>query len=298
MNTNHGSHDFTHGAKVWNTDYALPKPLDNEQLRRFAPSIFAEAPHASRSDRYRFVPTIAVVEALRSEGFVPVRAQENWVRDRSKVGYALHTLRFRTVSTSLAKDFFVGDSICEITLTNSHDGSSGYAIEAGLFRFACSNALLVSDSVIGRISVKHFGRVIDEALEGTFRLVHEVPKVVNAVERFRAIELTPAERTGFARGALELRWPTEKEPGQPERVVAPIRPEKLLEARRFDDQGTDLWKTMNVVQEHLTKGGDRSWTPGMRRRTTRAIKSINEDQRLNRALWAFTEEVAKQKKAA
>ena len=297
------THDFTKGAQVHNLAYAQPRALGDEELRRFAPSIFAEAAHERMSNRYGFIPTINVINALRDEGFVPVRAQENWVRDGANAGFAKHTLRFRAITEGLAKAFFVGDSVFEIALTNSHNGSSGYSIEAALFRFACSNGLLISDSTVGRISVRHSKNLVREAIEGTFRIVDEAPKVIDAVARFRRIELNDRERLAFARGALELRWPTaEVDAGNPEVIsgvrTAPIAEQDLLRAKRYDDQGKNLWATLNVVQEHLTKGGDRGRATTGRRLTTRGIKAISEDQRVNRALWAYAEAIAERKEAA
>jgi len=36
-----------------------------------APSIFADAPHESRSERYSYIPTASVLQGLRGEGFEP-----------------------------------------------------------------------------------------------------------------------------------------------------------------------------------------------------------------------------------
>lgn len=295
MNT--PGHDFTKGARVRNLAYATPRALDDEQLRRFAPSVFAEAPHERMSERYGFVPTISVVNALRQEGFVPVRAQENWVRNESNKGFARHALRFRAISEDTARAFYVGDAVFEIALTNSHDGSTGYQLDAALFKFACSNGLLIADSTVERIAVRHTKRLVEDAIEATFRIVAEAPKVIQAIDRFKKVELTDRERVAFARGALELRWPTQTGDGQPARETAPIAEDVLLRPKRFEDQGNDLWDTLNVVQEHLTKGGDRGRATTGRRLTTRGIKSISEDQRVNRALWAYAEAVAERKAA-
>src|SRR5260370_7006791 len=46
-------------------------PLSDDQIRRVAPSIFADAPHESRSERYSYIPTAAVLTELRKEGFQP-----------------------------------------------------------------------------------------------------------------------------------------------------------------------------------------------------------------------------------
>jgi hypothetical protein len=45
--------------------------LSNDQLHRSAPSIFAATPWPRMSGRYRFVPTIEVVDLLRDRGFAP-----------------------------------------------------------------------------------------------------------------------------------------------------------------------------------------------------------------------------------
>ena len=46
-------------------------PLSDAQIRTVAPSIFAEAPHESRSQRYAYIPTATILTALRKEGFSP-----------------------------------------------------------------------------------------------------------------------------------------------------------------------------------------------------------------------------------
>jgi hypothetical protein len=47
-----------------------------------------------------------------------------------------------------------------------------------------------------------------------------------------------------------------------------------------------------VVQEHLLRGGDKGRAATGRRITTRPVKSVGEDIRLNRALWTLTEKLA------
>src|SRR3954471_4469210 len=69
--------------------------LSNDQLHRSAPSIFAPTPWHRMSDRYRFVPTIEVVDMLRDRGFMPVRAQQSRSRIEGKGAFTKHLLRFR-----------------------------------------------------------------------------------------------------------------------------------------------------------------------------------------------------------
>ena len=42
-------------------------PLSDEQIRTVAPSIFADTPHESRSERYSYIPTAAVLTELRKD---------------------------------------------------------------------------------------------------------------------------------------------------------------------------------------------------------------------------------------
>jgi hypothetical protein len=71
-----------------------------------------------------------------------------------------------------------------------------------------------------------------------------------------------------------------------------ITPAQLLAPRRPQDRKADLWTTASVVQEHLLRGGDRGRAAIGRRTTIRPVRSVGEDLRLNRALWALAERMA------
>jgi hypothetical protein len=70
-------------------------------------------------------------------------------------------------------------------------------------------------------------------------------------------------------------------------------------ARRGDDTGSDLWTTLNRVQENSIRGGLRGVTRdanGRRQvRRTREVTGIDQDVKLNRALWTLAEEMRKLK---
>ena len=55
--------------------------LTDDEVRQRAPSVFAEAPHETRSQRYAYIPTVSVLTALRKEGFQPVFAAQSKTRD-------------------------------------------------------------------------------------------------------------------------------------------------------------------------------------------------------------------------
>jgi hypothetical protein len=68
---------FASHSPALRSDY----PLSDDQIRRVAPSIFADAPHQSRSERYAYIPTATVLTELRKEGFQPFMVCQTRVRN-------------------------------------------------------------------------------------------------------------------------------------------------------------------------------------------------------------------------
>lgn len=254
-------------------------PLTDDQMRRVAPSIFAAEAHESRSHRYTFIPTIDVLNALRKEGFQPFMVTQARTRIPGKQDFTKHMIRLRNMSGFHAQ---VGQEVNEIVLLNSHDGSSSYQMMPGVFRVVCTNGL-VSGRSHDDIRVRHGGDVIDNVIEGAFRVVEDFERIADQRDSMKALSLNEGERGAFANAALSLKYDTEAGP-------APVTESQILRARRMDDAKLDMWSTLNVVQENMIKGGLRGRTG-----KTREVKGIDQDVKLNRALWALAEEMRKLK---
>jgi len=273
---------------MFNQSFIQPaRPLSLAEVRLAAPSIFAEAPHSKLSGRYTLIPTGRVLEALEHEGFVPTRVMQARVRDGSGIGYAKHLVRLRH-RDQLGRPAAVDAIVPEVVLLNSHDGSSSYQLHAGLYRFVCGNGMVVADGCIGSLSIRHTGDVVDEVINGVYEIVQETPRLIERVGEYRGTRVGDREALALANAALELKY----EQGQ-----APIAPEQLIAPRRAEDHGTDLWSRINVVQENLLRGGLRGRSASGRRMRTRAVASVHDDVRLNKALWKLAEEFARLKQA-
>ena len=257
------------------------QPLSNDQIMRVAPSIFAEEAHESRSARYSVIPTIHVLNKLRAEGFEPFSVAQSRTRDEDKRGHAKHMLRLRHVS---AMNSQVGEEFNEIVLTNSHDGSSSYQMCSGVYRLVCSNGLTVGTNN-QEIRVRHSGDVVDNVIEGAFRVLEEFDVVKEQTASMKGITLDQDEREVFARAALQLRYEEDEK--------APIVESQILRPRRTADQKLDLWTTFNTVQENMIKGGLRGRNASGATVRTRAITGLDQDKKLNRALWTLAEEMKK-----
>ena len=251
-------------------------PLTDDQIYRVAPSIFADAPHESRSQRYAYIPTAAVLAELRKEGFQPFMVCQTRVRDEGKREHTKHMLRLRHASQ------INGAEANEIVLLNSHDGTSSYQMLAGMFRFVCSNGLVCGDTVAD-VRVPHKGDVAGSVIEGAFEVLSGFERVKESRDLMRAITLDEGEAEVFARSALALKYdPTDNKP-------APITESQILMPRRFDDRRPDLWSVFNRTQENLTKGGLHGRSANGRRQQTRPVQGIDSDVRLNRALWMLAD---------
>lgn len=271
------------------------RPLSNDQLFRAAPSIFATQARDDRSEKYRFVPTIEVLDALRSEGFHPVQATESRTLDQSNRPFVKHHIRLRRESDLGIRLTSFDTVLPEIALTNSHNGTSSFILDAALHRLVCSNGLVVADSQ-GALRYQHSGSsdLAGRVLEGAYSIVADFPKIADRVQEFRGIQPGEALRLALAKSALPLRFDPDEVTGE-----YPVKPEQLLQGKRYQDRtSTDLFTTFNVVQENLIRGGINLGRKNGRRVTTRKVSSVDRDLRLNRSLWTLTEELAKIAKAA
>lgn len=269
---------------------AINRPLvamDDDAIRRAAPSAFADSAHESRSARYAYIPTHKVIHAMRAEGFQCVGAMQS----RSRLGrheHTKHMLRFaRPGDGGMIR---VGDSIPQVALVNSHDGSSAYSLMAGLHRLVCSNGLLVAEGTVESVKVQHTGDIVGRVIEGSYTVIDGANRAAEVSQQWGAIQLSDSEAEAFANSAALLRWDGDKAP--------PVDTRALLRPRRAEDQSNDLWTVFNRTQESLVRGGQRGRQSNGRRFTVRPVAAIDGNVKLNRALWSLGEEMAKLKAAA
>jgi len=135
--------------------------------------------------------------------------------------------------------------VLEIVLTNANNGQSGYHIDAGVFKLACLNGLVVKSKDWGGVSIRHTGDPRMMVVEGTYQVIANAKKAMDAPAKWSKMLLSDARRLLFAQEAHKLRF------GDDHRIT----PEQLLIHRRPADEGRDLWSIFNVVQENCVTGG-------------------------------------------
>lgn len=257
-------------------------PLTEDQLRRVAPSIFAEQAHDSRSQRYTYIPTSSVLDGLRREGFEPFMVAQTRVRDDSRRAHTKHMLRLRHRSQTVALD------TNEIIMVNSHDGSSAFQLLAGTYRLVCKNGM-VCFRTDQDIKIPHKGSVGERVVSSAYEVLDGFTRVVEEREAMQALTLNHGEQSAFARAALELRF--DMDDGK----AAPVSEAQVLAVRRSEDRADDLWTVTNRVQEALVRGGIDGRLANGRRAATRAVQGIDQNVKLNRALWVLATEMRRMK---
>jgi hypothetical protein len=282
-------HSFTAGTP----QNRQQEPLTLEQIAERAPSALATRPYAEMSSRYSFVPTVNIIEGMMKSGFMPFSAVQSLTRVEGKQPFAKHMIRFR--HQDAAQSLVVGDTIPEICLINSHNGECTFKLIAGLYRLACSNGLMVAEAEIMSIIVRHTGRILQDVVDGSHRLIEDAGRTLGTVQKWGQLQLTDGERGAFAESAHTLRFADSEG-----KIATPITPAQLLAPRRYADQGKDLWTTFNVLQENTLKGGlsgiqRNAEGRRVRRVSSREIKGIDQGTQLNRALWQLGQKMAELK---
>jgi hypothetical protein len=256
--------------------------LTKEQIQSKAGSVFTTHGSQNTSEKYTHIPTAKVVEDMELLGWGVVDAKE--VKARKGIGFQKHLLVFRNNDLQITSEN--GDTVWpQILLTNSHDGKNAFTFTAGLFRLICENGLVVSTQQFEKMKIRHMGYSFEE-LQVTIRsMVEKLPLTVEALNKFKSVELGQEQALEFAKKAITTRFSEE------EIESVNIDFEELLRPTRKEDEGQDLWSVYNVVQEKIIHGMF-NYSSGVKVRKARKIKNFEQDMKINEQLFEMAMEYA------
>jgi len=257
-------------------------PLTLAQIATQAPAVVEQNSHPRVSERYVHVPTTVLISDMEKLGWNVTAVDQQFGKDRERNKFAKHMVVFRNEEIVLKTED--GETVYpQILITNSHNGMGAFKFNAGLFRVACSNGLVVSTENFGSLTIRHRGYSFEELSETLTRMVNELPATVEVLNRFRQVELTEEQKIEFALGALGIRFGKEG---------AVVEPSKVLKPTRQADAGNSLWAVYNVIQERMIQGGFDYKTESGRNKTARRVKSFSRDLQVNQELFALAEAYA------
>ena len=255
--------------------------ISRDNLRQIVPAAFALGPSDNVSDRYRFISTEKLIDQMGERGWAPVGGMQKRSRKPENRMSQTHVVIFEKLGQALSK---VGGLIGRVYLFNDHMGRAARKLLAGFLRLVCLNGL-VADTGIASFNDRrvHTGTAnvgLDAALDAATTRLEDAQ---GQIEQWQGIHLGALDQAQFAREALKLR-----NPDATKVITSPI-----LERRREEDYGDDLWTTFNVVQENLVQGGSLGvFHP---RRRLRRITGVDSNQQINQGLWALATRFAAEK---
>jgi hypothetical protein len=260
------------------------RPLSLDAIQQYTPAVFANEPHESRGPRYMYVPTIEPLQRMLENGWGVWEARQQRSRDSTKDPYTKHMLRLRKL-----EDFektAVGDGVAEVVLINAHDGSAAYYLNAGYFRFICSNGMMAGKSLAGfKVIHSKSSSTSLEVLEAGERVITEkFPIMMEQRERMTSVLLESTQQEGLAERALRLRYGPS---------VAPFPATDLLHCRRPEDEKPTVWNILNRIQENVLSGGWETRSAYLGRRSAvRPVERVTAVATINAGLWDAALELA------
>ncbi len=171
---------FGRGAVV--LEASNGRPLDLPTIAARCPAVLAEDAHSSRSDKYTFISTLKVLQALATEGFHPHSIMQGGTKFEDKRGYTKHMVRLRQNSA-------VGRSgtVYEICLLGSHDGTTTWQAFGGFFRAICKNGTIWFDEGAVKIAIPHKGNIIPQVIDAAHRVLGQSQNAYGSIDNLRSI---------------------------------------------------------------------------------------------------------------
>lgn len=236
--------------------------------------ILNQESHLSMSEKYSHIKTSDVLKELETSGWRIRDIQAARVVKKSKEGFQKHIVRL----TNPDLRFNRKDIVPELVVVNSYDSTSSLQILLGVYRLVCSNGLL-SGTTFDAYRMKHVGDIETRYKSRIADLVASIPRLESDINRMSLVLLSDSQQVEFAEKAIVdiLGKSTEK-----------IDPRRLLIARRFDDQGPDVFTVYNRIQENVIHGLFRNG---------RRITSASRNVKINRELWDLAQTFTERKVA-
>jgi len=248
---------------------------DINAVKERAPALFATSAHPRMSERYSFTNTYDIVLQMHNRGFRVVSVSGGTSK------YKKLMVRMRNANYNSDQLTFAPEAV----LLDAHDGTSRLKLLLGAIKYACMNGVIAGDITYAR-SYMHYAK----DLMAQIRLdmddldVHS-NKLIQRINRMRVYETTYIGRVLLADTAIKERYGDKRDGG----FVADVR-QQVLDVRRPEDEATDLFTAMNVVQENILRGGG-YYTNNNRVQRMRAITQVDRNVHINQALWQCAEDI-------
>ena len=228
--------------------------LNDNEIKHLCPVAFkstmtnSEIQKLGLSKHYSFVPTMNVVNDLRTLGYEVTDAVQVKARKKSTNGYQKHMITLEHPKYKVEGS----EEYPQILLTNSHDGGNAFSLSAGIFRLVCSNGLVIKTEDYGTARLVHKGYSFEAVQKLVKEFEETMGEVLTKITAMKKVELTKAQQIEFAKKAALLRF-TAKSYNE-DNIADVVDIDDLLNVDRKEDAGNGLYEVFNRVQESIVQG--------------------------------------------
>lgn len=203
-----------------------------------------------------YIETLDVVQKLQNEGWELKGVAESRNK-RRKVDFNYVQLQHPDFNIKNGKG--KNEALASITIQNSCSGDKPLDMSLGAFRLVCSNGLVKMDTA-EHTKIKHTETNYYKLPQLISELNNKALILSDEIELMRNRNMSLDDIKRFAYDAAKLRFGNE---------VKEEHVENLLKINRIEDEGTDVWRVFNRVQENLTMG----------------IRDMKQDFKLNKEVF-------------
>jgi hypothetical protein len=229
------------------------------------------------SEKFGFISSQGLVNAFEKHGLTLDKVVEMKIRKNKleRQGFQKHRMLFNT-------GLNVKDGTLQMLVTNSHEGSSALKFQLGFYRFVCSNGLIVGNDIVKPIKIRHTIDNVEHLNDSISMILNQKTNVYESIESLSAKRWNDDKIHEFSQKALDLRG-YELTNG----VLMP-----RFTVKRSEDRQADAFTIMNVVQENIIRTGFKAFDDQGKMHGLRAIKSLDEQNRINTGLWDLANSIA------
>jgi len=232
-------------------------------------SILQDHAHDDTSKKYVYLSTKDIVKHLESLGWKPVNANQK--KSRKFKGFQKHLIKLEH------KNFMFKEEKINLLLINSHDGKSSLQFKLGVFRFACSNGMVVGET-FETIRLRHMNLTYLDINNSIKKLMDSIPNLINNLEDLKKTMLSTEQIMDMAKKALMLRFNDTYNDITFDDL-------KLIKPLRSEDSSNSAWNIFNRLQEKIIKGKFDYVNQHGKNRKLREIKGIDKNVSLNSKLF-------------
>ena len=265
-------------------------PMTMEEVRTKCPYAFAEDPtNPAVSGKYVHANTATVISDMEKLGWYPVEAKQCRQKKGSSGIRSFHLIAMESndVKTNILGPDGNVEAKVRIIIQNSHDGFNSFRFMMGVYRFICSNGMVVADAQFADFSIRHINYSFEELRGIVAKVMESVPAAIDKMNAMNTTILTDDQKREMAVETYKIRkgYAAEDKVNVDDQTV-----EDLQTHMRTEDEGNSLWNVFNVLQEKMIKGSFMAPGKNGKTRKQRPITSIKKDLDYNQRLWEIAEQ--------